>query len=347
MSMDEQYAVRPAAPGQGAISRVSWGAIIAGAVVAVAVMIFFATLGIGMGAAIVDPQFDQNPGAGMTIGTGIYLVITQLIALGAGGYVASRMAGIPRLISSLLHGASVWAVATIFLAWASVTGAGAVFGAAGALMSGTASTVATAADAIIPDDISLPDPSELVDNLSMDDLPDELQATLRENGITEANLRSEAKEAFRNVFSKSEQEAAIAEARSTLRDIVSSPGDISADLDAFADDMLGGPNAILSEEDLQQARAVMERRLGVTPQEAEQMVNEVQSQVEQSVNALRDGVQAAQTQAIEAAQATSDALASVALLLALASLLGLAAACGGAFAAKPDSLIGDRRDDHV
>ncbi len=335
MSMDEQYAVRPAATGQGAISRVSWGAIIAGAVVAVAVMIFFATLGIGIGAAVVDPQYDQNPGAGMTTGTGIYLVITQIIALGAGGYVALRMAGVPRLISSLLHGASVWAVATIFLAWASVTGAGAVFGAAGALMSGTASTVATAADAIIPDDISLPDPSELVDDLSMDDLPDELQATLRENGITEANLRSEAKEAFRNVFSKSEQEAAVAEAKSTLRDIVSSPGDISADLDAFADKMLVGPNAILSEEDLQQARAVMERRLDVTPQEAEQMVEEIKSQVEESVNALRDGVQAAQTQAIEAAQATSDALASIALLLALASLLGLAAACGGAFAANP------------
>lgn len=335
MSMDEQYAVRPAATGQGAISRVSWGAIIAGAVVAVAVMIFFATLGIGIGAAVVDPQYDQNPGAGMTTGTGIYLVITQIIALGAGGYVALRMAGVPRLISSLLHGASVWAVATIFLAWASVTGAGAVFGAAGALMSGTASTVATAADAIIPDDISLPDPSELVDDLSMDDLPDELQATLRENGITEANLRSEAKEAFRNVFSKSEQEAAVAEAKSTLRGIVSSPGDISADLDAFADKMLVGPNAILSEEDLQQARAVMERRLDVTPQEAEQMVEEIKSQVEESVNALRDGVQAAQTQAIEAAQATSDALASIALLLALASLLGLAAACGGAFAANP------------
>jgi hypothetical protein len=28
-------------------------------------------------------------------------------------------------------------------------------------------------------------------------------------------------------------------------------------------------------------------------------------------------------------------------------LLGLAAACGGAFAAKPDGLIGDHHDDHA
>lgn len=347
MVTTENY--RTSAPGSGTkvVHRVSWGAIIAGAVIAVAIMIFFTIFGIGIGASIVDPQFDQNPAEGMSISAGIYLVVTQLIALGAGGFVAARMAGIPRTISSLLHGASVWAVTTVFLAWASVIGAGAMFGAAGSLLSGAASSVASVGEAIVPNNISLPDPSKLADQLSMNDLPDEVQATLREKGITEANLRSEAKAAFRDVFSKREQEAAMAEAKATIQDIVTSPQDIGSDLDAFADDMLGGPNAIISEEDRQQALATLEQRLGVTLQEAEQVIASIEKGIDKGINDLREMVNTAQAKAVEAAQSVSEAISSIALLLTLASLLGLAAACGGAFGAKPNSLIGDRYDDHV
>lgn len=347
MATNENYQASAPVAGTRAVHRISWGAIIAGAVIAVALMTFFTIFGIGIGAAIIDPQFDQNPTKGMSISAGIYLVVTQLIALGAGGFVAARMAGIPRTISSLLHGASVWAVTTVFLAWASIVGAGAVFGAAGSLMSGTASAVASAGEAMVPENISLPDPSKLADQLSINDLPEEVQTILREKGITEANLRSEAKAAFRDVFSKREQEAALAEAKATIKDMVTSPGDIDSDLDAFADDMLGGPNAIISEEDRQQALATLERRLGITPQEAEQVVASVEKGIDTAIKELREMVNTAKTKVVEAAQNASDTLSTIALLLTLASLLGLIAACGGAFGARPDSLIGDRRDDHV
>ncbi len=325
----------------GKMRRVSWGAIFAGAVVSVALMILFTTFGIGIGSAIVDPQFDQNPTSGMSTSAGIYLVVTRLIALGAGGFIAARLAGIPRSVSSMLHGASVWAITTIFLAWASVTGVGAVFGAAGTLMSGTANAVASAGEAVMSDDISLPSPSEIADQISINDLPEEVQATLRESGITEQNLWTEAKAAFRNVFSQEEQAAAVELAKSTLQDIVRTLGDIGADLDAFADKLLGGPNAIISEEDRQQALSTMERRLGVTPEEAQQVVDTIDARVEVAVTEVRETAQMVQTQAVEAAQAASDAIAAIALLLSLASVLGFAAACGSAFAGKPDSLIGD------
>lgn len=333
--------------GTRTVNRVSWGAIIAGAVIAVAVMTFFTLFGIGIGAAIIDPQFDQNPGQGMSVSAGIYLIITQLLALGAGGFVAARMAGIPRTVSSLLHGASVWAVTTVFLAWASVVGAGAMFGAAGSLLSGAASSVASAGEAMVPNNISLPDPSRLADEISMNDLPDELQATLRENGITEENLRTETKAAFRDVFSRSEQDAAMAEAKATIKDIVTSPGDIESDLDAFADKMVGGPNAIISERDRQQALATLERRLGVSPQEAEQVAASIESGIDDAIKGMREMVNTAQAKAVEAAQNMSDAISSIALWLTFASLLGLAAACGGAFGGNPKSLIGDRRNDHI
>ena len=101
-----------------AVRRVSWGSIFVGTVVAMALMVLFATLGLAIGAAAVDPVGEGSPLSGLGVGSGIYLVLTQLISLAIGGYAAARLAGVPRTISSLLHGASVWALATLLLTWA-------------------------------------------------------------------------------------------------------------------------------------------------------------------------------------------------------------------------------------
>ncbi|WP_339644518.1 hypothetical protein [Jannaschia helgolandensis] len=347
--MSETYVTAPpvAAPATGTVRRVSWGAIIAGSVVSVALMILFTTFGIGIGAAIVDPLYDRNPVEGVGIGSGIYMVITQLIALGVGGYVAARLAGIPRPITSVLHGAAVWSVATIFLAWAAVTGGGMIFGATSSIISGTVNAAANVGEAVVPDDLSMPNIGEIAGSISLDALPQDVQDRLAEAGITEANIREEATIAFRNVFSQQEQQAAMSEARDTLNDILRSPGDAGADIAAFFDRLVEGPNAIISDEDRQEAIAVMERRLGVTPEDAQQIVQSVEDGALTALDEAEAAVEAVQTQTVEAAQAASDALSAAALLLSLASILGLAAAAGGAFAGKPNSLIGDRLDDHV
>lgn len=329
-----------------AVRQVSWGAIFAGAVVAVALMILLTTFGIGIGAGVLDPQYDQNPGSGLGIGSGIYMIITQLIALGAGGFIAARLAGIPRPITSALHGAAVWAIATIFLTWAAVTGTGAMFGAASSVVGGSANAVSSVGQAVVPDDFSLPDPSRLANSVSLDALPDEVQASLREKGVTDANIQQEATEAFRNVFSQQQQDAAMAEARETLGEVLKTPSDAGEDITAFFDRLAGGENAIVSEEDRQEAMAVMERRLDITPEESEAIVQSVQDGVQNGIDQAQAAIEAAQTQAVEAAQATSSAISTTALLLSLASILGLAAACGGAFGGKPDSMVGDRHDDH-
>ena len=110
--------------------RVSWGAIFAGAVIAMALMVFFTTLGIGFGAASIDPLYNEDAPGGLGTGSAIYIIVTQLISLAVGGYVASRLAGVPREQSSLIHGGAVWALSTLVLAYLAITGAGAAFGAA-------------------------------------------------------------------------------------------------------------------------------------------------------------------------------------------------------------------------
>ncbi|WP_299818506.1 hypothetical protein [uncultured Jannaschia sp.] len=330
-----------ARPDGGAVRRVSWGAIFAGSVVTLALMILFTTFGIGIGAGMFDPQFEANPASGIGIGSAVYLLVSQLIALAAGGFIAGRLAGIPREISAMLHGASVWAVTTVFVAWAAIVGGSALFGAATSALGNTASAVGRAGEAIVPDDLSLPNPSNLAGSISLDALPEEVRTTLEEQGITERNIRQEATAAFRDVFSQEEQQAALTEARQTLGDILQSPADAGEEIQGFFDRLVAGPNAIISEEDRQQAINQMEQRLGVTPEEAESLVQSVQDGVQTAVTEARDAVEAARQQAVETAQAASDAISSTALILSLVSVLGLAAAAGGAFAGRPSRLLGD------
>jgi uncharacterized tellurite resistance protein B-like protein len=324
--------------------RVSWGAIFVGTVIAMALMVFFTTLGLAIGAAAVDPAQEADPFSGLGVGSGIYLVITQLIALAVGGFAAARLAGVPRSVGSLLHGASVWALATLFMAWAAIAGGSAVFGVTSSVLGSTARGATDAIQAVVPDDLSFPDFAEIASRVSVEDLPPELQQTLEENDITVDDLRQETQTAFRNVVSQQEQERALSILRGAIADAVRSPGDIASDVNAAIDSLVAGEDAVFSQEDREEVLTVLEQRLGLTGQEVEQIVQAVETRVETTISELRQTVEQAQQRAVEAAQTASSVLATTATWLTIASLLGLAAALGGAFAGKPEGVLGSRLD---
>ncbi|PZX11845.1 hypothetical protein LX81_03814 [Palleronia aestuarii] len=325
----------------GAPRRVSWGGIIAGSVIAAALMVLLTTFGIGIGASTIDPTGQSPSGSSLGIGAGIYAVITQIVALGAGGYVAARLAGIPRPVTSLIHGAAVWAVTTLFLATVAILGGNALFGAASSLVGNTARGVSNAVEAIAPDNLSLPDPAQIASQVSFDSLPDEVQQALEEQDITPQNFQDEMQQSFRQVVSEEEQQQVVANARQSLTDILRSPGNAGEELQSFIDETLSGPGAVLGDEDRQEALTVLERRTGITPEEAEQVVAQVETRIDEAVAEVRQTIEDAQQQALDAAEAASNAAATTALLLSLVSVLGLAAACGGAFAGKPDRFARD------
>ncbi|MBJ6761143.1 hypothetical protein JGU66_10245 [Myxococcaceae bacterium JPH2] len=145
----------PATPGTP--YKLSWGAILGGAFVALGMWILLYSLGLALGLSSVDPN---NPGSARAagIGTGIWSLLAPLIALFVGGMVASRTAGVVDKAGGALHGAVLWGLTT--LAGAVLMGAvlssllGAVFsvgktavGATGAAVVGVASQGGQAAQA--------------------------------------------------------------------------------------------------------------------------------------------------------------------------------------------------------
>ncbi|MDG4650519.1 hypothetical protein P6F26_18905 [Roseibacterium sp. SDUM158017] len=342
-------AVDPQAPRPAdiAVRRVSWGAIFVGTVVALALMVFFTTLGIAIGAAAVDPLYDDAPLSGMGVGSGLYMILTQLISLAVGGFAAAKLAGVPRLPSSILHGAAVWALSTVLLAWAAIAGGGAMFGAASTMIGNSARAAANVAEAVAPDDFSFPDIGEMASEISVENLPPEIRTTLEENGITVDQLRRETRQAFENVVSQQEQDRAMSILRNALADALQSPGNVGQEVNDAVDALVSGPEAVFSEEDREEVLRVLQQRLGLTEAEVEQLVVAVETRFESAVDQMQQTLDEARQQALEAAQTASSVLSTTAWYLTLASLLGLVAAAGGAFAGKPDGFLGDRLDDRL
>src|ERR1700712_3549693 len=112
-------------------SALSWSAIIAGTVAAIALTIALFALGSAFGLASASPW----PGVGatptsFTIGAGIWMIVTQWLSAATGGYLAGRLRtrwhGLHThevFFRDTAHGLLTWAVATIVIAGIAVLSA--------------------------------------------------------------------------------------------------------------------------------------------------------------------------------------------------------------------------------
>ncbi|MFZ0850508.1 MAG: hypothetical protein WAO08_15015 [Hyphomicrobiaceae bacterium] len=77
-------------------NRVSWGAVLAGVMVALVTQLILNLIGIGIGAASFDPTSNANPsGSTFSIAAGIWWALSGILAALAGGYTAGRLSGKP------------------------------------------------------------------------------------------------------------------------------------------------------------------------------------------------------------------------------------------------------------
>jgi hypothetical protein len=105
-------------------STASWPAIIAGAFVAIAASLILVMLGSGLGFAAISPWADHGvSGTTFAITTAIWLIATQWISAGLGGYIAGRLRtrwhGTHTheiFFRDTAHGLVTWAVATVVVA---------------------------------------------------------------------------------------------------------------------------------------------------------------------------------------------------------------------------------------
>ncbi len=305
--------------------RSTLSAVIVGTVVALGLMVLFTLLGLAIGVASLEAI-----GSGFGFGTALYIIVTQIISLAAGGFAAARFMSPADSSIAGLAGASVWALATLVVAFSGISAGTSLI----TLVARTADTTASAVGAIVPDDISLPDMSEIAGSISTADLPPQLQQTLQDAGVTPAQLRTEAREAFRNVISEQEMNRARSLVTATLSDVVAEPASFSEEMNALLDQLLGGENAVFNEEDLTEAENSLQSRLGLSDNEVEQLSDSVEASYDSAVATLRQTIDEMQERLVTTVENVQSTVASAALWLFIASLLSLGAAAGAGVAGR-------------
>ncbi len=297
-----------------AIKRVSWGAIFAGALIAIVTGFVLNLLGLGMGLQAFDPASDPDTLGGFGVGQGIWAIVSALVSLFAGGWVAGRLAGMPRSMDGAIHGLTAWALTTLLTVYLLTSGVGRVVSGVGGLIGSGLSAVGSGVAAVAPEAADAV--QQRVNTPSLDQIQAEAQQILRETD--DPNLQPEAL-----------------------------TPDAEADLRTAIEQTFGQANQAVQSADREDLVNVIVAETDMTEAEARQTVNEMETRFQTLRGQVSAEIDTLSTQAVSTAEDATDFLGTAALIGFLALLLGAVAAAFGGKVGAPDDLPADafsRRD---
>ena len=177
-------------------SRISWGAIVAGSVLALALYLLLTLLGGAIGLSVSD-KFE-----GRHIGTAaaVWAIVTTAVSLLVGGFIASQLTVGENKVEGALYGLLVWAVVFAMLLWLMASGVRAGFGA----MVGVATATGSAAQNVSQSDFEDMAKRAGYSQQQIDDLKNRVK-----------NAPAEAKDAANDPANQAKAEQAAREAAET------------------------------------------------------------------------------------------------------------------------------------
>ncbi|MBI4734150.1 MAG: hypothetical protein HY779_04980 [Rubrobacteridae bacterium] len=133
-------------------SRISWGSILAGVLVAIASQLILSSIGVLVGFGITSVTSIQEL-TDVVTGVGIWTAVSALIASFIGGFVASRLASVQFSSDGLWHGLTVWSLILVSSILLSTIGVSGLLGFAGNAITVLRGIIPTGA-VVSPDDIA-------------------------------------------------------------------------------------------------------------------------------------------------------------------------------------------------
>src|ERR671913_692721 len=196
------------------LNKVTWGAVFAGVVVALVTQLILNMLGIGIGAATLDPGAGsgENPSVtSFSIGAGIWWTLSGILASLAGGYAAGRLAGKPKESTAGWHGLTTWALTTLVIFYLLTSTLGGILGGAYRTLSSALGNMAqtVGATAQTAAQVAAPNISRVADPFSS------IEQSVRgaTGGNDPAALRDSAVAAVRAAVTGNQQQATEARER--------------------------------------------------------------------------------------------------------------------------------------
>ena len=310
-------------------SRISWGAIFAGVVMALVTQLAFSLLGLGLGASAANPYSD-NPVGGLGIGAAIWTLLSVLISLFTGGYVAGRLAGMPRLQDSMLHGLVTFGLTSLLGFYLLTSGLGKVIGGAGSLVSSVVSSATSAASNAAPGLIDSAKDKLNASGIDTSNIQGQMDQLLRQTGmpaLQPENLQNRAQNA-------------AGQAQNTTQNAAQNPSAANADIKDLVNKVFGQNQDVADQAKSRETLVnVIMSRTGKSRLEAEQIVNNYQQTYEQAKAKAAQLADEAKEKALAAADAARKGAAKGGLAASFALLLGAIAAAIGGRSATPRETI--------
>ena len=302
--------------------RVSWGAVLAGVVIAIVVQMVWSVLGAGIGLSTVDPMRYSSPDAStFGIGAGVWWAVSSVISLFAGGWVAAHLAGLPEKTDAALHGLLTWGLATIVTAYLLASAVSSVVR-GGASVLGTAATVtASGAAAVAAPAADMVKKQMDASGISWDSIKGQAQQLLAQTG----------KPALQPGAIEGKADASVDAAKSAATNAgangSASPG---ADFQAAIEKIINSGKDTVDQVDRDAVVNVVMARSNVSKLEAEARVDGWIKTYQTTRAKVEEQKAAVEAKARQAADAAAKASSQAALAAAAALVLGaIAAAFGG------------------
>ena len=298
-------------------NQISWRSIFAGVIAVLAISMLLSLLGVALGFALLDPESATDISNGSGTAVTIWTLLSLLVSLGIGGFIAGRLAG----TDGYIHGFLVWALALLVGIW---FGAMTINNAArltGSALSSVTSAAGSVATGIGKSGVNLASLStqafeELVPLPELKNGDVKLSEALQKTGINE----------LQPDYLKAQGEWAKDQIKSAAKDLVLNPNNSDQIIQKLSDTLKNRAQKVTDSIDKNEVSQALAKNTSLTPQEADQAVNNYFIQQQEFFNSLETNVQKAKIQYIqmkEEAKAKAAAASNAAAKAALWSFIGL------------------------
>ena len=310
--------------GAALLSKISWGAVLAGVIVSLVTMLVLNLLGIGIGLASINPVTEASPFSGVGIGAIIWYILSNLIAIFAGGYTAARLSGIPIPVISTFHGILSWCLYTLISFWLLTTAVGSIVSGVGSAISQTLSS----AGSVITGGQSGSGQSQQSgqssgSSLSLDQITSEVKQILQQTddpALQPGTLADQAQ----NV------------AQDALQSLQSGDAMSDQEISGMLQQLLYKGGNLVDKIDQKDVASVIASRTGMSQEEANNAAETVVRNFNEAKQEAQQLAAQAEQQATETAAKAADAASSAAIWGFVALVLGAIVAAAGGRAGRPE-----------
>ena len=312
--------------GAALLSKISWGAVLAGVIVSLVTMLVLNLLGIGIGLASINPVTEASPFSGVGTGAVIWYIISNLIAIFAGGYTAARLSGIPIPVISTFHGILSWCLYTLISFWLLTTAVGSIVSGVGSAISQTlssAGSVITGGQSSSGNSQQQSGQSSSSSSLNLDKITSEVKQILRQTddpALQPGTLADQAQ----NV------------AQDALQSLQSGNAMSDQEISGMLQQLLYKGGNLVDKIDQKDVASVIASRTGMSQEEANNAAETVVRNFNEAKQEAQQLADQAQQQATEAAAKAADVASSAAIWSFVALVLGAIVAAVGGRAGRPE-----------